>query len=138
MTIRSPWMRYAADKGKEYLAMVSYFRLKGYGAMPEFLWNTLRVGRQLSRSEGLVCYSTGARFGSLEFWSVSVWEDGRALGGFVRASPHSEIMQAMRPHVERSEFVSWGVDGASVPPDPRKAEGLLRRTLAIADDDPAA
>ena len=53
--IRSPWIRYAAaDESGEYLAMVSYFRLKGVGAMPKFLWNALRIGRQLGRSEGLV------------------------------------------------------------------------------------
>jgi hypothetical protein len=127
-------MRYAAaDEGREYLAMVSYFRLDGIGAMPRFLWNVLRVGRQLGRSEGLVCYSTGARLGSLEFWSVTVWEDERALMGFVRASPHSEIMEEMRPRVRRSEFVRWEIGGSDVPPDQREAEGLLRRKLAAGD-----
>ena len=132
-------MRYAAaDEGREYLAMVSYFRLDGVGAMPKFLWNVLRVGRQLDRSEGLVCYSTGARLKSMEFWSITVWEDERALMGFVRTSPHSGIMEEMRPRVRRSEFVRWGIGGSDVPPYRREAGRLLCRKLAAASDDPAA
>ncbi|CAA9435506.1 MAG: hypothetical protein AVDCRST_MAG80-886 [uncultured Rubrobacteraceae bacterium] len=139
MPIRSPWIRYAtADEGGEYLAMVSYFRLKGIGAMPKFLWNALRIGRQLGRSEGLVYYSMGARLGSLEFWSTTVWEDERALMRFIRSSPHNEIMEEMRPRVRRSEFVRWGISGSDAPPDRREAEGLLRRRLAAAGDAPAA
>jgi hypothetical protein len=134
--IRSPWMRYAApDRGREYLAMVSYFRLEGIGAMPGFLWNALRVGRQLGRSRGLIYYSTGAWLGSLEFWSTTVWEDEQALMGFVRASPHKEIMEQMRPYVRRSAFVRWEVGGSAVPPAQREAERLLHRELAA--DGPA-
>lgn len=135
-TIRSPWMRYAATVGsKEYLAIVSYFRLADPGVMPKFLWNALRIGRQLSRSEGLLCYSTGARFGRMEFWSTSVWEDVRALVNFVRASPHSEIMATMKPCVMRSEFMRWTINGASVPPSTRQAEALLHRKLSASGPD---
>ena len=136
MPIRSPWVRYAAafDEGKEYLAMVSYFRLKELGAMPRFLWNALRVGRQLGRSEGLLYYSTGARLGSLEFWSVSVWKDERALGGFVRASPHSEIMEAMLPHVRRSEFVRWR---ETSPLSPGSVGFLMKRSVSSSKRPPS-
>lgn len=85
--------------------MVSYFRLEGLRTMPRFVWNALQVGRQLGqlgRSEGLLCYSSGARLRSFEFWSVTVWEDERVLEGFVRVWPHSEIMEEMRPCVLRS------------------------------------
>lgn len=136
---RTPWVSCAsAYEGKEYLAMVSYFELKGPGALPKFFRNVLRVGRQLHGSKGLVCYSSGARLGSLEFWSLTVWEDERSLVGFVRAYPHRVIMDEMRPHVRRSEFVRWGIDGASVPPEPREAEEVLRRRLSAAGSDPAA
>lgn len=117
--------------------MVSYFRLEGIGAMTRLLWNALRVGRQLGRSERLIYYSAGARLGSLEFWSTMVWEGERALMRFIRSSPHSEIMEEMRPRVHRSEFVRWEIGGSDAPPDQREAEGLLRRKLA-AGDDPAA
>lgn len=109
--------------------MVSYFRLDGIRAMPKFLWNAIRIGRQMGRSEGLVCYSSGARLGCLEFWSVTVWEDERALMGFVRTFPHSEIMEDMRPRVRRSAFVRWRINGSHAPPNRCKAEKLLRRKL---------
>ena len=120
--------------------MVSYFRLDGIRVMPRFLWNALRTGRQMSRSEGLVCYSSGARLNSLEFWSTTVWKDEQALMGFVRTLPHSEIMEEMRSRIQRSAFVRWKIGGSDVPPDRRKAEELLRCKLdgedAIRSGDP--
>ena len=134
MPIRSPWIRYAAaDESGEYLAMVSYFRRKGIGAMPRFLSYALRIGRQLGHSEGLVYYSTGAKVGSLEFWSTTVWEDEQALMKFVRSYPHSEIMEMMRPRVQRSEFVRWNISGPDAPPDQREAEELLGQKLSAVD-----
>ncbi len=100
--------------------------------LPHFARNSLLVARQLVRSPGLLGYSSGARLGSLEFWSVSAWEDEGALMGFVRAEPHAGIMEDMRPSVARAEFVRWKVSGAEVPPDAREAEKRLRRKLAAA------
>jgi heme-degrading monooxygenase HmoA len=113
--------------------MVSYFRLRGARVLPAFALNTLRIERQLARSEGIVGHSGGARVLSLEFWSVSVWEDEHALQRFVHARPHIEIMRAMRPAVVHSEFVRWPVAGAEVPSDPKEAEQRLHRALT-ADD----
>ena len=110
--------------------MISYFRLKGLRVMPGFALNALRIERQLLRSDGLIAHSSGAKPGSLEFWSVTVWRDESALMGFVRAQPHAGVMEAMRPAVVRSEFVRWWVDGAFVPPDREEAEARLRRKLA--------
>ena len=122
--------RAPVEEDGEYLAVVSYFRLKGLAAMPSFALNALRVERQLLRSDGLIGHSSGAKPGDLEFWSVTVWRDESALTGFVRARPHARIVEAMRPAVARSEFVRWRVDGASVPPDPKEAEARLRRKLS--------
>jgi hypothetical protein len=133
--IRAPWKSHSvAEKGREYLAMVSYFRLRGVRVLPAFALNTLRIERQLARTEGLVGHSGGGRLPSLEFWSVSVWEDERALQRFVHASPHIEIMRAMRPAVARSEFVRWPVDGSGVPPDTQEAERRLHQALASGDE----
>ena len=131
MPLRLPWVpRAPVDEDREYLAMVSFFRLKGLGAMPSFALNALRIERQLLRTDGLIGHSSGANLSDFEFWSVTVWRDESALMGFVRAQPHARIVEAMRPAVVRSEFVRWRVNGASVPPDPEEAESRLRRVLA--------
>ena len=130
MTIRSPWLRRAAPDGSaEYLGMVSYFRLRGWRALPAFALNAARVELQLLRSAGLVGASSGSRLRSLEFWSTTVWENESALQGFVRAQPHAGIMEAMRPAVHRSEFVRWRLAGRDVPPSPAEAEARLWRAL---------
>lgn len=110
--------------------MISYFGLKGLKVMPGFLLNALRIEWQLLRSDGLIGHSSGAKPGDFEFWSVTVWRDESALERFVRAQPHADVVEAMRPTVVRSEFVRWRVDGRSVPPDPKEAEARLRRELA--------
>ena len=131
MPLRLPWIsRAPVEENGEYLAMISYFRLKGLGAMPGFALNSLRIERQLLRSDGLIGHSSGANLSDLEFWSVTVWRDESALERFVRARPHANVMETMRPAVIRSEFVRWRVDGASVPPDPKEAEARLRRKLS--------
>lgn len=135
MPIRTTWVRRAAAKeGKEYLAMVSYFRLKGFGIVPKFLWNALRIEWQLLTSQGLLGHSSGARLRSLEFWSLTVWESEEALQRFVHAQPHIGIMRTMRVHVARSEFVRWQVVGSGIPPDVEEAEAHLRKRLAAGDD----
>ena len=134
MTLRTPWVRRAEVKeGEEYLDMVSYFRLKGLRIMPRFLWNSLRIERQLLASQGLLGHSSGARLKSLEFWSITVWEDEEALQRFVHARPHTGIMQTMRVHVARSEFIRWKVAEAGVPPDVEEAEDRLHKKRT-ADD----
>ena len=131
MSLRLPWIsRATVEENKEYLAMVSYFRLKGLRVMPSCALNSFRIERQLLRSEGLIGHSSGAKLGGFEFWSVTVWHDESALKAFVRTQPHFGIMEAMRPAVIRSEFIRWPVDRASVPPNPKEAEGRLRRKLA--------
>lgn len=131
MSLRLPWVsRASVEENKEYLAMVSYFRLKGLRVMPSFALNSFRIERQLLSSDGLIGHSSGAKLADFEFWSVTVWRDELALQAFVRTQPHTRIMEVMRPAVVRSEFIRWQVDGTSVPPDPKEAEARLRRKLA--------
>ncbi len=128
--IRTPWKSLSvAEKGREYLAMVTYFRLRSVRVLPAFALNMRRINRQLACSEGFVGHSGGGRILSLEFWSMSVGEDEHALQRFVHARPHIEIMRAMRPAVFRSEFVRWTVAGAEVPPDSKEAEQRLHQVL---------
>ena len=71
--LRLPWLsRVPVEKNRAYLAMISYFRLKGLRVMPGFALNALRIERQLLRSDGLIAHSSGAKPRSLEFWSVTV------------------------------------------------------------------
>ena len=93
-----------------------YLPLKRLHTLPRFSWGALRNVAQLRRSEGLIGYSLGAELGSLEFWSLAVWEDEESLRRFVHAAPHVRVMRAMEPRVGRTEHARWKVvDGAVRP-----------------------
>jgi len=94
--------------------------------IPRFLRYSGRVATQLEGTRGLVGFSFRAKVLAREFYTLSVWEDERALDDFVRAEPHRGTMGAMRPHMAETKFVRWTVKGSQVPPSWRKAIEMLR------------
>ncbi len=72
---------------REYLALVSYLPLRGIRKLPAFLRYSQEVRQQLARSRGLIGFSLRASAGFLRrrFWTLSVWEDERALSDFVKS-----------------------------------------------------
>ena len=90
--------------------------------IPRFIKYTAEIERQLSASSGLVGYSLQAQPLSLKFWTLSVWEDERALMEFVVRSPHGPVMQSLLPHMGATKFTRWEIKGAQLPPDWREAK----------------
>jgi hypothetical protein len=101
---------------KAYVALVSYLPLKRYWMLPALVKNTLEIQAQLGRSKGLIGYSLLAQLLRLEFWTLSVWEDERALMEFVHGEPHSRVMEALRPYLGKTAFAQWKLEGSDVPP----------------------
>ena len=78
---------------------------------------SIGIQRQLRASRGLIGYSLRARLAVKQFWTLSAWEDEAALLGFVRASPHVEIMTTPAPYMGKTSFVRWKVKGSELPLD---------------------
>lgn len=113
----SPWKRFVTPReGKDYVALLSYLPLKKYRTIPKFLRLSRETQQQLAKSSGLVGYSLGADLISRRFWTLSVWEDGESLMNFVHKIPHSRIMQALAPHMGKTQFAQWTVRAAEIPP----------------------
>src|SRR5947208_3473430 len=94
-----PWTTVADPAAvREYVALVSYLPLRRFRMIPRFLRYSGRVATQLEGTRGLVGFSLRAKILAREFYTLSVWEDERALDDFVRAEPHRGTMGAMRPH----------------------------------------
>ena len=84
-----PWVqRQAVEPERRYLAMASRLPLKAYRSVPGFMRDTLRIRRQLARSEGLVGYGLNAQLARKTFWTFSVWDDRARLASFAAADPH--------------------------------------------------
>jgi heme-degrading monooxygenase HmoA len=112
--------RSAADR--RYLALLSYLPLQKYQEIPTFIRFSRETQRQLETAEGLIGYSLQAQILARRFWTLSVWEDETTLMRFVHHEPHSEIMNALAPHMGRTAFVRWTVSSAELPLNWREAK----------------
>ena len=111
----SAWRWYAEPAAdRDYLAMATFIELGSVWQLPRFEWYTLRVHRQLARTPGLAGYSFRAEF-PLRYWTISAWQNGRALHGFVRAGTHRSVMAALPATTRRFRHTHWTVTGAELP-----------------------
>lgn len=112
----SPWKTLVpADKTSEYIALLSYLPLKKYRAIPRFLQFSFQIQKQLRDTPGVIGYSLRAKLVSRDFWTLSVWENEKALRDFVAKVPHGEAMKAMIPHMGPSKFTQWKVNASALP-----------------------
>jgi hypothetical protein len=124
-----PWKTYEPPvPGKQYLALISYLPLQHFRAVPKFFRFTFEIQRQLKSSPGLIGYALEARLFSKTFLTLSVWRDEISLKGFVGALPHSRIMQALAPHMGKSQFAQWTVEAHQTPPDWSSAKARLTQS----------
>ena len=122
----SAWRWYAdPEPDGVYLAMATFIELGSIRSLPRFEWYTQRVHRQLGRTPGLIGYSFRGQF-PLRYWTLSAWDSGRALNGFVKASSHRTVMTSLLPIMRDFGQVHWKVTGAALPLD--WVDGLERLT----------
>jgi hypothetical protein len=111
-----PWKALApVDQSREYLALLTYLPLRKYGKLPLFIRFTLQIMRQLSVSPGAIGYSMRAKVLGRNFWTLSVWENERALMDFVTKIPHGGVMQGLAPHLGTTRFTRWKITGSALP-----------------------
>lgn len=120
---------------REYLVLLSYLPLARWRGFPRFLNYARVIDRQLRTTQGVIGYSLRAAFLKRRFWTLSVWEDERALMAFVRTAPHVHAMGRLRQFVGSTRFVRWRVRGSEVPPS---WEDAMRHLASISGTGAAA
>jgi heme-degrading monooxygenase HmoA len=113
-----PWKALApVERGREYLVLLSYLPLRAYRKIPVFFRYTSQIQRQLRNTPGAIGYSMRAKVLSRKFWTLSVWENERALRDFISREPHRDAMNALTPHMGPTKFTQWKAVGSALPPD---------------------
>ena len=113
-----PWHhRDAIDPDHGYVVMASRLPLRAHRFVPGFLADTLRIRRQLARTEGLVAYALNAQLARRTFWTYSVWIDRESLDAFAATDPHRRIIQRLRNRMGESRFEFMSMRGAEIPSD---------------------
>ena len=113
----TPWKALASvERDRKYLALLTYLPLSSYAKIPRFFRYSFQIREQLRRASGLIGYTLRAKPLSRNFWTLSVWEDERALMDFVGRTPHAESMRALAQHMGKTKFASWSMLGSDIPP----------------------
>lgn len=111
-----PWTALSnVDANREYQALLSYLPLKTYFAIPRFVLFSVQIQKQLRAAPGVIGFSLRAKPMSRKFWTLSAWEDEKALMDFVRKIPHGEAMKKLAPHMDRTGFTRWKAPGSALP-----------------------
>lgn len=112
-----PWKSLApVEPGREYVVLLSYLPLKNYFRLPMFFRYSVKINAQLRETPGAIGYAMRARLLSLRFWTLSVWDNDKALMEFVAKVPHGEAMQKIAPYMHKTNFWRWKLPSAEVPP----------------------
>lgn len=121
-----PWKSVSGvEPDRDYVFLVTFFHLKSVLTTARFLRTTRAVIEQLEAgAPGLVGYSLLARPLSRRYWTLSVWDEGRALMRFVRDRPHLTAVEDLAPRMRAFDAVRWTGSGAGYPPTWQEA---LRR-----------
>lgn len=112
-----PWTVLApVDPEKTYLAFSSRFAMRSALRVPSFMGHSNQIMNQVKSAPGAVGYSLGADLPSLQFYTLSAWEDEASLREFVRKLAHGQAMKEFRNDMRvPSIFVRWEVHGADLP-----------------------
>ena len=112
----SPWRRLGSpDPNGDVVALLSYLPLKSHWRVLPFFLYKAQVMKQLVSAQGVLGYSLLARPLGKRFWTLSAWENAEALQAFVQHPPHVRIMEALTPHMDKTRFLRWTVEGSQLP-----------------------
>jgi hypothetical protein len=78
------------------------------------LWQTFLSQRQVVRALG---FSGGKLLidAKLTFWTLTVWQDERAMKAFRGAAAHAKIMPRLMEWCNEASYAHWALNGDSVP-----------------------
>jgi hypothetical protein len=78
------------------------------------LWQTFLSQRQVVRAAGL----SGGKLlidRQLTFWTLTVWQDERAMKAFRGSAAHAKVMPRLAEWCDEAAYAHWALDGDSVP-----------------------
>ena len=96
------------------LASVTRLRVRSVGYLPAFLWQTFLSQRQVIRAPGF----SGGRLlvdAGRTFWTLTVWQDERAMKAFRGSAPHASVMPRLVEWCNEASYAHWALSGDSVP-----------------------
>ena len=96
------------------LASVTRLRVRSLRYLPAFLWQTFRSQRQVVSAPG---FSSGRLLVDAKrtFWTLTVWQDERAMKAFRGSGPHAKVMPRLVEWCDEASYAHWTPSGHSIP-----------------------
>ena len=88
------------------VAVTTRSRLRGLRFLPPMVIATLRIRRQLARTEGVVRWASIVA-GPHEFWTLTVWSSRHAMQEFMRSDAHGEVMWRVARWLRSFWLMRW-------------------------------
>jgi Domain of unknown function (DUF3291) len=88
------------------LISVTRLRVRSWGYVPQFAWQSLKSARQAERSTGFL----GGRLlrnPQNAFWTMTVWKDDAAMNAFRSAGAHGRVMRKLLDWCDEAAVVHW-------------------------------
>ena len=104
------------DPEREYVAFTSRFYLRSPLRVPAFLRQSSQIEKQVDAAPGIVGWSLGANLLTLEFYTLSAWENVESLRTFIASSAHGQARSKFAGDMRAdSIFVQFTVSGSELP-----------------------
>jgi hypothetical protein len=93
---------------------VTRLRVRSWRYLPQFVWQSLKTGRQAERAAG---FQGGKllREARNAFWTVTAWEDEAAMRAYRNAGAHRLVMPKLLEWCDEAAVAHWTQDGADLP-----------------------
>ncbi len=92
----------------EFLCIATFLPVRSWFHVIPFLRMSLRVEKQLKKTEGLIRYGLRTNLPRKQFWTLSVWKDRATANAFVGTEPHATAVRRFQKWAGRgAAFVEW-------------------------------
>jgi hypothetical protein len=97
--------------------MASRFDVRSFRDVPRFFLRSLAAWKQVKGAPGAYGATLVAQPLKRTFWTLSAWEDKRALSTYAKTEPHRSIMTGLRSTTSGSVFTFWELPASELPLD---------------------